>query len=291
VPASSANLGPGFDALGLALDLYLECRFRPADSLSICVTGRDAAMIPTGPDNLIWQTALRVAADTGRVLEPIQLEIANDIPIGKGLGSSAAALTAGVVIANEVLGLGWDIHRVLDEAAQIEGHPDNVAACVLGSIVASAIDSEGIARAVRLQLHPHYNVAVVVPDYALPTSEARRVLPAQYSREDSVFNVQRSTLLIVALATGATDVFPTALEDRMHQPYRFPLVPGLKEITQLRAKGLLGCALSGAGPSILVFHERGYESVCDLVRGVFRDHGHASEIVCSAVCLEGYSLS
>jgi homoserine kinase len=291
VPASSANLGPGFDALGLALGLYLECRFRRATDLAICASGRDAGLISTGADNLIWQTALQVAADTGNSMPPIQLEIANDIPIGKGLGSSAAALTAGVVIANEVLGLGWDAHRVLDEAAKIEGHPDNVAACVLGSIVASAIDSDGVARAVRLELHPHYNVGVVVPDFLLPTSEARRVLPTTYSREDAVFNIQRSTLLIVALATGATDVFPTALEDRMHQPDRYPLVPGLEEITRLRAPGLLGCALSGAGPSILVFHERGHENVCDLVRSVFRRHGHSSELVCSSVASTGYSLS
>jgi homoserine kinase len=290
VPASSANLGPGFDALALALSLYLECRFRPAESLAIRASGRDVGSISTGADNFIWQTALRVAADTGAAMPPIELEIANDIPIGKGLGSSAAALTAGVVIASEMLGLGWDAHRVLDEAAQIEGHPDNVAACVLGSIVASAIDSEGVARAVRLELDPHYNVAVVVPDFMLPTSEARRVLPETYSREDTVFNVQRSALLIVALATGARDVFPTALEDRLHQPYRYGLVPGLKEITQLRAPGLLGCALSGAGPSILVFHERGHEGVCELVRDVFLSRGHNSEIVCSAVSTQGYTL-
>jgi homoserine kinase len=124
----------------------------------------------------------------------------------------------------------------------------------------------------------------------LPTSEARLVLPKSYSREDTVFNVQRSALLIVALATGARDVFPTALEDRLHQPYRFGLVPGLKEITQLRAPGLLGCALSGAGPSILVFHERGHENVCQLVRDVFLSRGHKSEVVCSAVSPRGYTL-
>jgi homoserine kinase len=291
VPASSANLGPGFDALALAMGLYLECGFRPAGTLAICATGRDANLISRDADNLIWQTALRVAADTGANMPPIELEIANDIPIGKGLGSSAAALTAGVVIANQVLELGWDAHRVLDEAAQIEGHPDNVAACVLGSIVASAIDSEGVARAVRLELDPHYNVAVVVPDFVLPTSEARRVLPTTYSREDTVFNVQRSALLIVALATGARDVFPTALEDRLHQPYRYSLVPGLEEIVKLRAPGLLGCALSGAGPSILVFHERGHEGVCGLVQDVFTRCGHRSEIVCSAVAERGYTLA
>jgi Homoserine kinase len=152
VPASSANLGPGFDALGLALDIFLECRFRRSDRLSISVSGRDAALISTGDDNLIWQTALMVARDTESELPFIDLAIVNDIPLGKGLGSSAAALTAGVVIADQMLGLNWKPARILDEAAKIEGHPDNVAACVLGSIVASAVDSGGAARAVRLEL-------------------------------------------------------------------------------------------------------------------------------------------
>ena len=290
VPASSANLGPGFDALGLALDLYLVCRFRRSDLLTIQACGRDAELISTAEDNLIWQTALRVAADTAAEMPPIDLQIANDIPIGKGLGSSAAALTAGVVIASHVLGLDWDAERVLHEAAYIEGHPDNVAACALGSIVASAIDSEGIARAVRMELHPHYSVAVVVPDFIVPTAEARRVLPTRYSREDTIFNVQRSALLIAALTRGATDAFPAALEDRLHQPYRFELVPGLDEITRLRVPGLLGCALSGAGPSILVFHERGSEEACQSVRDIFAAHGKRSEIACCRVAAKGYEV-
>ncbi len=291
VPASSANLGPGFDALGMALGIYLECRFRPAESLRISAKGRDAECISTGQDNLIWQTALAVARDVGGTLPNIELEIDNDIPIGKGLGSSAAALTAGVVIADELLGLNWKPLRVLDEAAQIEGHPDNVAACVLGSIVASAIDSGGVARAVRLELPERYGVAVVVPDFDLPTVKARQVLPAHYSREDTIFNVQRSALLIAALATGATWAFPAALEDRLHQPYRAPLVPGLDEIVKLRAPGLLGCALSGAGPSILVFYQRGYEPVCDLVRQIFKIKGHESQVLQAHIADHGYELS
>lgn len=291
VPASSANLGPGFDALGMALGVYLECRFRKADSLTIRATGRDAECISTGEDNLIWQTALAVARDVGATLPPIDLEIINDIPIGKGLGSSAAALTAGVVIADELLELNWKPPRILDEAARIEGHPDNVAACVLGSIVASAIDSGGVARAVRLDLPERYGVAVVVPDFDLPTVRAREVLPKSYSREDTVFNVQRSALLIAALTAGATWAFPAALEDRLHQPYRAPLVPGLDEITRLRAPGLLGCALSGAGPSILVFYQRGYEPVCDLVRQIFAIKGHQSEVLRAHIDERGYVLT
>jgi homoserine kinase len=259
--------------------------------LRIKATGRDAHCISTGEDNLIWQTALAVARDTGGQLSPIDLEIDNDIPIGKGLGSSAAALTAGVVIADHLLGLHWKPLRILDEAAQIEGHPDNVAACVLGSIVATAMERGGTARAVRLELPARYGVAVVVPDFILPTVEARAVLPDAYSREDTIFNVQRSALLIAALATGTTSAFPAALEDRLHQPYRAKLVPGLDEIVRLRAPGLLGCSLSGAGPSVLVFYEKGYESVTALVRQIFKLRGHESEVLWPDIAQTGYRLS
>jgi homoserine kinase len=291
VPASSANLGPGFDSLGLALGIYLTCSFERAERLSIHASGRDAGQISTAADNLIWRTALAVATDVGGSLPPIALGIENDIPLGKGLGSSAAALTAGVVIADHLLELRWKPHRILDEAARIEGHPDNVAACVLGSIVASATDAGGAVRAVRVEFPASYGVAVVVPDFVLPTKESRTVLPTSYSKADAIFNVQRSALLIAALATGATGAFPAALEDRMHQPYRCALVPGLEQILKLRAPGLLGCALSGAGPSILVFYERGSEQVCDLVRQIFALHSHTSETLCVPIARNGYELT
>jgi homoserine kinase len=291
IPASSANLGPGFDALGLALGIYLTCRFRRGGSLTICVEGRDAALIPAGPENLIWQTALAVARSHRLEMPPVELHIRNDIPLGKGLGSSAAALTAGVVIADKLLDLRWKPLRILDEAARLEGHPDNVAACTLGSIVASAIDSGGMARAVRLEMPRRFGLAVVVPDFDLPTEKARSVLPACYTREDAVFNVQRAALLIAALATGSAGAFPAALEDRFHQPYRVPLVPGLDDILKLRAPGLLGCALSGAGPSILVFYERGYESVCGLVRQIFGLHGHESETLFTDIADTGFTIT
>ncbi len=290
VPASSANLGPGFDALGMALSLYLECTFRRSDRLSITVTGRDSDQISQGEDNLIWQAALTVAESVGETLPPIDLEIANGIPLGKGLGSSAAALTAGVVIADQMLGLHWKPLRILDAAAKIEGHPDNVAACVLGSIVASAVDSGGVAHAVRLELPDRYSVSVIVPDFALATSKARSVLPETYSKADTIFNIQRTALLIAALATGATSAFPTALEDRLHQPYRAPLVPGLEEALRLRAPGLLGCVLSGAGPSILVLYERGSEQVCNLVRQIFELNGRTAEILSTSIARQGYEV-
>ena len=288
VPASSANLGPGFDALGLALDLHLTCRFRAAHQLRITARGTDSHDIPLDESNLIWRTAVEVATRVELPLERIELEIENCIPLGKGLGSSAAALTAGVIIADDLLGLHWKPARILDEAARIEGHPDNVAACVLGSIVASAIDGGGVARAVRMELPESFEVAVVVPDFILPTSKARAVLPESYPKGDAVFNVQRAALLMAALAAGDRHAFPTALEDRMHQPFRCSLVPGLGEILKLRAPGLLGCVLSGAGPSVLVFHERGSEDVCDLVRQIFAANGRQSEILAKSVARTGF---
>jgi homoserine kinase len=291
VPASSANLGPGFDALGLALGIHLTCRFRKSETLAIRAEGRDAQQISTRADNLIWQTALSVARDLRMEMPAIELEIRNEIPLAKGMGSSAAALTAGVVIADRLLDLHWKPLRILDEAARLEGHPDNVAPCTLGSIVASAIDSGGVTRAVRLDLPQQFGLAVVVPDFDLPTVRARAVLPSGYSREDAVFNVQRASLLIAALATGSTWAFPAALEDRFHQPYRAALVPGLDEILKLRAPGLLGCALSGAGPSILVFYERGYDYVCDLVRQIFRLHGHESETLFANIAPCGFEVT
>ena len=290
MPGSSANLGPGFDALAIALKVYLECRFSVSNRLSIRVTGRDANQIPVTDENLIWKTALAVAARAHLPLPPIQLTINNDIPIGKGLGSSAAALTAGVIIAERLLELRWKPARILDEAARLEGHPDNVAACVLGSIVASGVEPGGMTRALRLDMPDRFDVAVVVPNFAIPTKESRAVLPDCYSQADVIFNVQRTALLVAALASADASVFPMALDDRLHQPSRTQLVPGLSEILRLRKPGLLGCTLSGAGPSVLVFYERGAESVCELVRNIFAMNGCTTEVIAGGVSRKGYEF-
>lgn len=290
VPASSANLGPGFDALGLALGIYLHCRVEAADELKIAVSGRDAESIPSDAGNLIWRTASEIAAAAGRTLAPISLAIDNEIPLGKGLGSSAAALVAAAVIADRLLGLGWDRPRILDEAARREGHPDNVSASVFGSIAASAMDGSGGTRSVRLEVPDCFGVAVVVPDFVLPTSQARAVLPSSYSRQETIFNLQRSTLLTAALATGNLAAFPAALQDRLHQSYRAKLVPGLEEILALRAPGLLGCALSGAGPSVLVLFERGHAGVCSRVRDVFESCGRRAEVLLPEIARHGYRI-
>ena len=279
VPASSANLGPGFDTLGLALAIYLTCRFREASETRVRVSGRDTDSIPEDTDNLILRTARQVAETQRLDLPPVDLAIENQIPVGKGFGSSAAALVAGVVLADRVLGLGWNEHRLLDEAARIEGHPDNVSAAVLGSVTTAAIGDDGITRAVRLEVPRAFSVAVVCPEFELSTPSMRAALPSEYSREDAVFNIQRATLLVAALLKGDREAFPVAFEDRLHQPYRAPRVPGLLAILKLRVPGLLGCALSGAGPAILVFYETGREQAVEAVAHEFERVGCPSEIM------------
>lgn len=291
VPASSANLGPGFDALALALGLHLECRFHRAESVRITVSGRDCDLIPAGETNLIWRTAVDAAHAAGREMPALEIEIHNEIPVGKGLGSSAAALVAGLAIADTVLGLGRARERILDEAARLEGHPDNVAACVLGSVVVTAMGAGGRICAVRLEMPNGFRVAAVVPNYQLPTPKMRAVLPECYSSADAIFNLQRATLLVAALSTGDRRAFPTALEDRLHQPYRAGVVPGLDEILALRAPGLLGCALSGAGPAVLVFFEKGAERATELVRQIFHRRGLDAESLLAPVEPQGYCIS
>lgn len=290
VPASSANLGPGFDALGLALGVYLECTFERAATLELSVTGRDAAAIPSDERNLIWQTALAAAREAGHALPPARVDIHNGIPLGKGLGSSAAAIVAGVVLASELAGLQWSKQQVLAIAARMEGHPDNAAASVYGSVVASALDEDGTAHAVKLKMPNSVRVAVLVPEFVLPTHEARAVLPVCYTRADAIYNVQRAALLIAALAAGELAALSASLEDRMHQPYRMHLVPGLSGCLALRRPGLIGCTLSGAGPSILIFYETGADTVCELVRQQFCLENQGVELLPLAVDLDGYCV-
>ena len=253
VPASSANLGPGFDTLALALGLYLECTLRASESgFRVRVSGEDASGIPPDETSLTWRAFLRLAG--ARAPRDVTLEITNAIPVGKGLGSSAAAIVAGLALANEWLQLSKSREDLVQLATEIEGHPDNVAAAVWGGLVASCQSDDGRVLAVKHRLPAAVEVVLAVPDFPLSTAAARAALPALYSRKDAVFNVQRVALLLAALSEGRTDLFREAMRDRLHQPYRAPLIPGLEDILQLRdVPGLLGVALSGAGPSVVAF--------------------------------------
>lgn len=287
-PASSANLGPGFDCLGLALDHYLTVDVEAASQLLIQVSGADTTGIPADETNFIWRTAAEVAETQGMPLPAANLRIENNIPLGKGMGSSAAALLCGIAIADVLLGLQWTREQIFAEAARREGHPDNVAASMFGGLAVSSWRENAAPCHIRIQPPVRLATALVVPDFPLPTREARSVLPAHYSRADAVHNIQRAALLVACLAAGDLSHMRTALADKVHQPYRSQLVPGLDAILHLQSPGLLGCCLSGAGPSVLVFAENDAMGAANLVRQEFLRHGVASEIVKAGIDTEGF---
>jgi homoserine kinase len=253
IPASTANLGAGFDALSLALARYLRISIQPGEETKIEATGVDSALIPTTEDNLICKVAAATAQRRNRTLPPYLLKIDNNIPLARGMGSSAAAIIAGIT-CYEALSGDWLIEQEIYRCAfEFESHPDNLAAALNGSLISAAVADDGTVLVSKLTIPGKIGTAVVIPTFELATAHARAVLPAEYSRQDAVFNIQRAALTVAALTTGNWSLIREAMRDRIHQPYRAKLIPGLEEILELKVKGLLGIALSGAGPTVFAF--------------------------------------
>lgn len=277
VPASSANLGPGFDALALALGLYLRCTLCPSrGGLKITTSGTDAAEIPCDESNLIWKTFEGLASGTGE--KDIELDIVNEIPLGRGLGSSAAAIVAGLALADAWHNANRGKQWIIDIATGLEGHPDNVAAATLGGLVASCQTEDGRILTAQCPFPAGIELVLIVPQLQLSTEAARAALPQQYSRRDAVFNVQRVALFLAALQSSRADLLKEAMRDRLHQPYRAPLIPGFAEALKLEGvPGLLGVALSGAGPSIIAFCDGHAIEVGKAIADCFRRKGIPAE--------------
>jgi homoserine kinase len=266
LPATSANLGPGFDTVGLALALSLIVEAEAAaglDSplLTIEATGRNADRCARTSNNLIFETYRDLLHRAGRTVTPLQLRIHNEIPIGMGFGSSAAALWAGVYLANHFGELGWTQQQCMAEACRREGHPDNVAACALGYLTVSTViadTSGGTVVAATCGQDTPWKLLLALPSVSLATEKARALLPAQYGRSDVVANLQRTALLVSAFAQGRGDLLRVAMQDRLHQPYRMEACPLLPLLLPLAGEtGILGVALSGAGPAVLLVVEPG----------------------------------
>jgi len=254
LPATSANLGPAFDAAALAFSLFLKVRAKSANEFSVKACGRDSKICSQIENHLILTTYREVLLAEKKPVQPLALRIDNEIPIGKGCGSSAAARLAGIALAAHFGGLRWTDSRIVYEAARREHHPDNAAACWMGGLAIARISAAGEMQMEHVRPKGKWPLLFAVPDESLSTEDARRVLPNLYSRADAVANIQNSMLLLAAFLQGRKDTLASALEDRMHQPYRAslcPLLPALQKLTGTR--GILGCALSGAGPSVLVF--------------------------------------
>lgn len=252
LPATSANLGPGFDTLALALDMHLEVRAHEAAEFSIQASGRSPEICGSLGRNLLLDVYGKTLAGKGLEPRPLALEVKNGIPLGMGCGSSAAVRLAGVALASHFGGLGWTREQILAEATRLEGHPDNAAACWLGGFVAGSWDGESL-HAVSIAPPAGWRALIVLPEKPLPTVASRAVLPANYSRADVVANLQRVALLTGAFATGRGNLIADAMRDRMHQPYRSAVCPLLPKLLPLSgSEGILGVALSGAGPAILL---------------------------------------
>ena len=261
VPATTANLGPGFDTLGMALNLYNYLEFTEIEKgLLIIIDGAGANKIPIDKSNLAYQAAKKVFARVGYQPKGLKITLKNYIPLARGLGSSASVIVGGMVAANILAGEKLTTKQLIDMASRMEGHPDNVAPALIGGLVVSAqLDNELIYR--KIELTKELACVVAVPEYELSTTKARSVLPGTISLNDAVFNMSRTGLLVYAFLKGDYALLGEIMEDRMHQPYRISLIPGMKEAADAAKRAnALAFALSGAGPSVVAFCSSQYQN-------------------------------
>jgi homoserine kinase len=293
VPATSANLGPGFDVFGLALKLYLTVEVRLSDAgLQIIHKGEGAGSVPTDERNLIWCTVAYIVGQERRRLPHLTVEVNNNIPLARGLGSSAAAVVAGVLIADQVCGLNLSQDQQLTYALILEGHPDNITAALVGGLVACCVAEDGRCLYARVPVSAKIKAVLVVPEFELSTSKARAVLPKGYSREDAVFNLQRAAMMAAALKDAEPMLIGEAMRDRFHQPYRKDLIPGLQESLNLRGiPGLLGVSLSGAGPSILALAVDNFTEIGQHIQSNFARHSIQSKVMILDIEERGAEMS
>jgi homoserine kinase len=294
LPATSANLGPAFDAAALAMDFYLRVDARPAVKFSVSASGRDREICGNLQDHLILSTYREILEAEGKDVIPLALRIKNDIPVGKGCGSSAAARIAGVGLAVHFGCLRWTDAQIVGEASRREHHPDNASACWWGGLTVARMSASAEAQVISVQPKGKWPLLVAVPDQPLSTEEARRVLPAQYSRADAVANVQNAMLLLAAFTQGRPDLLSAALEDRIHQPYRAPLCALLPCLQPLAGReGILGAVLSGAGPSVLVFLDprASARTIRKLVATQLARHNLSAELLLAAISARGARVS
>lgn len=257
LPATSANLGAGFDAVALALDLHLDVRAELADGFSIAAAGRNVEICSNLQRNLMLAVYEEVLKSGGIQPIPLALQINNEIPIGKGLGSSASARLAGIALANYFGEMGWDDDRILRKACELEGHPDNAAACWLGGFTVAGGAGDKM-RVVSTDPPADWAAILALPNEPLSTTAARGILPSTYSRADAITNVQNVALLTAAFYQNRPDLLSLAMTDRLHQPYRMEVCPLLHLLLPLAAsESILGVALSGAGPSVLILTRTG----------------------------------
>jgi len=265
VPASSANLGPGFDCLGMALPIYntitIEETVLPGTGIEINVMTEDENIdemtfdnIPKDENNLVYKAVEMLYNSIGQEPSELKINIQTGIPITRGLGSSSSIVVGGLLAANKLLGNPADEAALLAIATEVEGHPDNVAPAILGGVVLATQEDDATLSYCKLDWPEEWDITVCIPDFQLSTEIARSILPKEVSMQDAIFNAKHLALLVQAINTKDAKLMKVAMKDRLHQPYREKLVPGMREIMEVfkHEDGVLGCVLSGAGPSLLI---------------------------------------
>jgi len=281
VPATSANLGCAFDCGGLALRLYLRALFVPSEgeALSLEYRGKTPERFPMDPSNLVLR-ALRFAAEKLDAPEPGgHVLVESEIPIGVGLGSSAAAVIAGLLLGARYSGKEAEPEQLLRWAEELEGHVDNAAAAYYGGLALALSNNMDRVVALKTSFPESIRLVVVTPEVAVPTHEARQALPKSYDRADVLHTLQRASLLAATCFSGRFDLFPALFEDKLHQPYRQKLVPGMARCLELRRGGLLGVAISGSGSSVIAFTTKNEKQIAEAVRKIFAEEGLESEVL------------
>lgn len=282
VPATSANLGPGFDCLGIALPLYNEITVEetvmPGSGLEINILDEnndlDVLSVPKDENNLAYKAIELLYNFIGQTASDIKITIKTHIPVARGLGSSASIIVGGLVAANELLGRPADNDVLLSIASEVEGHPDNVTSALFGGFCLSSLEDDGSVVYSKIDWPDNWKLTVIVPDYELDTRISRSVLPENISIKDGAFNIRKCALIIDAVYRKDSEILKKALKDKFHQPYREKLISGFKELNELleNKENILGCVISGAGPSIIVISENnGFEKVEDEVQQLFED--------------------
>jgi len=272
IPATTANLGPGFDCLGLALDLWNTVTFSLMDALSpITIEGEGKGILPEDESNLVFQSANQLANVHGRSLpQNLHISCLNNIPIASGLGSSAGAIICGLVGAKNILNINISDHELLQTAAQIEGHADNAAACLFGGLVLVRSENDALHISHR-EIQPVIAV-IAVPGYSLSTKAARKVLPKKVLLEDAVYNISHTVELMQVFQEGNYESLQETMSDKLHQVYRLPLLPGAEHamLAALNA-GAYGTSISGAGPSVIAFtNQKQAQAVSDAMQSVYQ---------------------
>lgn len=293
VPATSANLGCAFDCGGLALKLYLQAFFAPASNskLTLEYRGQTPERFPADDSNLILHALRFAAAELDAPPPAGHVVVESEIPISVGLGSSAAAVIAGLLLGARYSGKDAGSEDILGWAEQIEGHIDNAAAAYHGGLVFALCNNVERIRTLRTDFPESIRLVLVSPSFAITTHEARQALPATYDRGDVLHTLQRTVLLAGTCFSGDFDLFPELFHDKLHQPYRQKLVPGMERCLRLQHDGLLGAAISGSGSSVIGFVTRNEEEIGEALREIFAEEGIRAEVRCTSADNHGAWVS